>query len=456
MSSREVKQEVSDDVKGAKLQDFFEKQRSLKSRWDDSWVEASKSKQEDEKPHSDPPASAPTKCAGLRGEPCSNFGEYEISGSKIHFILNYCNRCFQSTEYNVPEEKLVAGIVVTRRTSDGVVIRVEGKLDAKVKPKRPKSNPNSPVEGKVKPTSSFLFNGQGAQYIGMTESVKDLPEVKDIWRRANKVLGYDLQSLVLSGSPEQLQTTVYSQPAMLVAGLCAAEKLKSENPSAFAKCTAAAGLSLGEYTALVFAGALSLEDALAIVKARAEAMDAAAKKTRGVMFSIVGLDEKVVRGLCDEAVKAYPGQICTIANMLFPQGYAVSGHEQAVVAASEAAQRGGAKKVSKLFVSGAFHTLLMEPARDALVPALKKATIQMPRIPVYSNVTGRPFASIDEIREGLATQLCAPVRWEQSVAQMIKDGHKSLFELAPRANAIKAMVRQIDREAHKTFQIVPV
>jgi [acyl-carrier-protein] S-malonyltransferase len=244
---------------------------------------------------------------------------------------------------------------------------------------------------------------------------------------------------------------------MLVAGLSAVEKLRAENPEAISRCTAVAGLSLGEYTALVFAGALSLDDALRLVKARAEAMEEAAKKTKGGMLSIVGLDDVKLQEVCDKARStAKAGQVIGVANLLFPEGRVVSGNDELLAQVEKLANEAGASKVSRLHVSGAFHTPLMAPASSALKAALQKVELSLPRIPVYSNVTAKPFASVEEIREGLAAQLCSPVLWEQSLKQILADGHRQLWELSPRAKQLKAMVNKIDKKAAKAMKLVEV
>ncbi|MEW5315466.1 MAG: hypothetical protein WDW38_006892 [Sanguina aurantia] len=191
-------------------------------------------------------------------------------------------------------------------------------------------------------TPAFLFPGQGSQAVGMLKEAQDIPAVKAMLETARRVLGYDLLAMCLNGPKEQLDDTRHSQPALYVAGLAAVELLRSRDPAALAQCTAVAGLSLGEYTALVFAGVMSFEDGLRVVKARAESMAAAAAaNTQGRphgMLSIVGLLDEDVTALCTGAlVGAAPGSVCQLANYLFPQGRVLSGHLEVLEVVRQAA-----------------------------------------------------------------------------------------------------------------------
>jgi [acyl-carrier-protein] S-malonyltransferase len=261
----------------------------------------------------------------------------------------------------------------------------------------------------------------------LKESAK-LPAVKAMLATAKKVLGYDLLALCLNGPKEALDDTVAAQPALFVAGLAAVERLRATDAAAVEGCAAAAGLSLGEYTALVFAGALSFEDGLRVVKARAEAMKAAA-----------GAGE--------------PHAVCQVANLLFPQGRVVSGHRDALEVAQRGATARGALKAVPVAVSGAFHTPLMAPARAALAAALDAVEVRDPAIPVYSNVTGEPFRDAAHVRELLPRQLCEPVRWEPTLRALVAAGKTQLSELGPGAQ-IKAMVKRVDANAWKGFRNV--
>jgi len=281
---------------------------------------------------------------------------------------------------------------------------------------------------------------------------------------AEKVLGYDLRAVCVEGPKEKLDDTVYAQPALLLANLVALEKLRDEDPQAVASCDACAGLSLGEYAALVFAGILSYEDAFKVVKARAEGMSAAAAVGTHGMLSIVGLDDAKLEKIVSDAlqkVKTGGGGgdvVCEITNFLFPQGRVVSGDKSALEVVQEAAQAAGAIKVATLAVSGAFHTSRMESASQKLREALDQATFNKPRVSIYSNVTGAPIpldTPADEIRELLAKQLVSPVKWEQTLKQLMSDGKKKFYELGPNAQ-IKSMTKRVSLDAWKTFKNVDV
>ena len=298
----------------------------------------------------------------------------------------------------------------------------------------------------------FLFPGQGSQAVGMLKESKDLPAVKKMLDTAKGILGYDLLKLCLEGPKEDLDNTIYSQPALFVAGLAAVERLRAENPATVEGAASAAGLSLGEYTALVFAGAMSFEDGLKVVKVRAESMSAAAKTGRPHgMLSVVGLSDSDLEAVCAEAKSKVPGSVCVIANYLFPQGRVVSGHKDVLEVAQRLATAKGALKAVPVAVSGAFHTELMAPASDALKAALDNVTINDPVVPVYSNVTGEPFRDAKHIREMLPRQLVEPVKWEGTLRALVAAGKTQLYELGP-GQQIKAMVKRIDNSVWSGFK----
>eukprot|EP00210_Caulerpa_lentillifera_P007207 g6896.t1 len=302
---------------------------------------------------------------------------------------------------------------------------------------------------------AFLFPGQGSQAVGMLSQSKDIPSVKKMLETANKVLGYDLLNLCLEGPKSALDDTVRCQPALFVASLAAVEKLSTEDPDLIQKCSAAAGLSLGEYTALVFAGALSFEDGLKVNNNKAESMAEAAKsgKPHG-MLSIVGLPDSEVLEICTEVTngdKKNTNFICQPANYLFPQGRVLSGHLEALEIAQKLAITKGALKAQKVAVSGAFHTPLMNPAKAKLLEVLSEVKFQNPRIPVYSNVTADVFEDGSEIPEMLGRQLVQPVKWEQTLKKLIENGKTKLHELGP-GQQIKAMVKRLDAAVWKDFK----
>ena len=304
---------------------------------------------------------------------------------------------------------------------------------------------------------AFLFPGQGSQVVGMLSQAKDIPQVKEMLAQAKSILGFDLIEICLNGPKESLDETKVAQPALLIAGLAAAAMYVGPSPSCYA------GLSLGEYAALISAGCMSFEDGMKVVKVRSESMDTCARagsQPHG-MLSVVGLSDQVLMKICssalDEVKKKDPSRqvICQISNYLFPAGRVVSGHLECLLIVEQQAKAKGALKTLSLAVAGGFHTPLMEPARQSLVKALSAIEIRPPLVPVVSNVTGLPFPSDpDEIRSLLARQLVEPVKWEETLRHIIMDkGKTRLVECGP-GNQIKAMVRRMDQEVWRGFQNV--
>lgn len=302
-----------------------------------------------------------------------------------------------------------------------------------------------------KATNTFLFPGQGAQYVGMAgQLVKDVPKAKEMFEQASEVLGYDLLKLCLEGPKEKLDSTVISQPAIYVASLAAVEKFRMESgQEAIDKATVAAGLSLGEYTALSFAGAISFEDGLKIVKVRGEAMQRASDKTESGMVSVIGLDSKVVQELCDKASELSGSKI-QIANYLCAGNYAVSGAKTACAKVTEIAKPDfKARMTVPLSVAGAFHTDFMSPAVEELSEILGKVTISKPRIPVISNVDAMPHSDPKVIKEILTKQVTSPVLWENTIAAMMERGYEQGYELGP-GKVVAGIVKRINKTAALT------
>jgi len=301
---------------------------------------------------------------------------------------------------------------------------------------------------------ALCFPGQGSQYVKMLSSVKDLPEVKDMLEKAKPILGYDLLELCLQGPEDKLAETRYCQPAMFVAGLAGVAKLRTEREEAVSKARCCAGLSLGEYTALCFAGVLSFEDGLRLVKLRGEAMQEAASVGKQAMLSVVGLEREVVDTLCKESAEAEgPGGVCKVANYLFPKGFSCAGTQEAISTLEAKAIKAKALSVKPLKTSGGFHTSLMQPAAEKLALALEETLPKMnpPRCVVYSNVTASPLEPGTEpqvIVDLLKQQLTSSVLWSPSVERMISDGVEEFYECGPQKQ-ITAMMKRIDQKAWK-------
>tara|TARA_B100000676_G_scaffold11917_1_gene10925 strand:- start:19533 stop:20444 length:912 start_codon:yes stop_codon:yes gene_type:complete len=291
---------------------------------------------------------------------------------------------------------------------------------------------------------AFLFPGQGAQAVGMAQQlIETAPEAKALFDQASEVLGYNLAELCISGPAETLNTTDHSQPAIFVASLAALESLKNENPELVSACSATAGLSLGEYTALVFAGVMSFEDGLRVVQERGLAMQAAAELTQSSMVSVVGLEtdqvEKVVAEVRQE------GEILQLANFLCPGNIVVSGHTEACGRLEEPANAEGARMVMPLTVAGAFHTPLMQPAVERLTAVLENVTLHAPRIPVVSNVDATAHDDPEEIRQLLVQQVVSPVRWEDSMNKLLADGTEQFYEIGP-GRVLRGLLKRIARK----------
>ena len=290
---------------------------------------------------------------------------------------------------------------------------------------------------------AFLFPGQGAQYVGMCKSIYDKYAcAKSLFDRASEILGDDLAKLCFEGPKELLDSTVNSQPALFVSALAALEMLKEVQPELVASATHTAGLSLGEYTALVFAGALTFEDGLRVVRRRGQVMQEAADRRPSGMASLLMLEREKVQAVCDEASAV--GQV-SIANFLCPGNLVISGEKPAVAKAVELAEAAGGKTVT-LAVAGAFHTSIMEPADQKLAEALASVPIQKPRIPIVSNVDASVHWEPDEIRQLLVRQVVNPVRWEDSIRWLLANGVTEFTEVGP-GKVLAGLLKRIDRKA---------
>jgi [acyl-carrier-protein] S-malonyltransferase len=290
---------------------------------------------------------------------------------------------------------------------------------------------------------AFLFPGQGAQSVGMGRQACDTtPAAREIFTRANDVLGYDLAKLCFEGPGDELDTTVHSQPALFVSSLAAIEVLRQESPDVVLACEMAAGLSLGEYTAMVFAGAMSFEAGLRLVQERGAAMQDAADTTPSGMVSILGLERVQVEAVCEQA---RGDGVLAIANLLCPSNIVVSGTNEACERAAERAAAAGAMKAVPLAVAGAFHTEVMSPAVERLTAALAAVDLRKPAIPVVSNVDARPHDDPEEIRRLLIRQVVSPVRWEDSMRYLLEQGCDQFYEVGP-GRVLRGLLKRIDRQ----------
>jgi len=291
--------------------------------------------------------------------------------------------------------------------------------------------------------TAFLFPGQGAQTVGMGRQVYEaLPAARNLFDRAGKLLGYDLAKLCFEGPQEQLDSTVVSQPALFVTNLAVLESLRAEKPEVVESCSATAGLSLGEYSALVFAGVFSFEDGLRVVQERGAAMQDAADATPSGMVSILGLEPEEVLQLCEQAAE---GDILQRANYLCPGNIAISGSRAACERVEKLAIEKGAMKVIPLSVAGAFHTPIMESAVERVATVLAEVTVQAPEIPVVMNVDGRIHEDPDQIRRLLARQVVEPVQWEGSMLQLLEMGMDEFYEVGP-GRVLRGLLRRIQRK----------
>jgi len=271
----------------------------------------------------------------------------------------------------------------------------------------------------------MVFPGQGSQSVGMLAGYGDVPVIRETLAQASEILEQDVGRLIAEGPAEELNSTINTQPAMVTAGICAWRMWRDAGG---AEPSLMAGHSLGEYTALVAAGAISFSDCLPLVRLRAQAMQEAVPQGKGAMAAILGLDDQAVRDLCAEAAG---DEICEAVNFNAPSQVVIAGHADAVKRAMEAAKARGAKRALPLSVSAPFHSSLMAPAATRLRAALSKITVRTPGIPVVHNVDVKTHSDPREIREALVSQADHPVRWVECVKEMAARGVTHVFECGP-------------------------
>jgi len=274
------------------------------------------------------------------------------------------------------------------------------------------------------------------------ELYNSLPAAKKLFDDAYDILGYSLIDVCGRGPAEKLNSTAVSQPAIYVASLAAMELLRTKESGAFTECVATAGLSLGEYTALVYAEAMTFADGLRLVQKRGQAMQEAADATPSGMVSVLGLEQDQVAELCKRAGKA---GILAIANLLCPSNIVVSGTKAGCDEVEKLAPEMGAMKTIRLAVAGAFHTNIMKPADRVLDAALDAIPLKAPRIPVWSNVDAKPHVDPREIRALLVRQVLQPVLWEKTMRNLLSQGIERFYEIGP-GRVLAGLLKRIDRK----------
>lgn len=283
---------------------------------------------------------------------------------------------------------------------------------------------------------AYVFPGQGAQFSGMGKELYETSAVaKSLFEKANEILGFRITDIMFEGTAEQLKETKVTQPAVFLHSVILAKTLADFQPDMVA------GHSLGEFSALVVNGTLSFEDALVLVSKRALAMQKACEITPSTMAAVLGLADDVVENVC----KTIDG-VVVAANYNCPGQLVISGETTAVEKACEAMKEAGAKRALILPVGGAFHSPMMEPAREELAAAIEATHFSQPTCPVYQNVTANAVSDPVEIKKNLIIQLTAPVRWTQSVQQMIADGATSFTEVGP-GKVLAGLIQKIDKTA---------
>lgn len=285
--------------------------------------------------------------------------------------------------------------------------------------------------------NAYIFPGQGAQFSGMgLDLYENSPLAQELFEKANDILGFQITDIMFEGSAEDLKETKVTQPAIFLHSVILAKTL-GEN----FKPDMVAGHSLGEFSALVAAGSLTFEDGLKLVSKRAQAMQKACELRPSTMAAVLGLEDAIVEDICNKTEG-----IVVAANYNCPGQLVISGDVDAIESACEALKGAGARRALVLPVGGAFHSPLMEPAREELAAAIKNTTFSKPHCPIYQNVTAKAITDENEIKANLISQLTAPVRWTQSVQQMVADGATHFTEVGP-GKVLQGLVKKIHKEA---------
>lgn len=283
-------------------------------------------------------------------------------------------------------------------------------------------------------SKAYVFPGQGAQFSGMGKDLYDNhSSAKELIDQSNDILGFDIKKIMFTGSDEELKQTKVTQPAIFIHSVVAALTSEDFNPEMVA------GHSLGEFSALVANGVLSFEDGLSLVSKRAMAMQKACEMQESTMAAVLGLEDVRVEQLCAET-----SGVVVAANYNCPGQLVISGEVAAVEAACEKMKEAGAKRALMLPVGGAFHSPLMEPAREELAEAIENSQFGQPKCPVYQNVDAMGYDTIADIKQNLVLQLTSPVRWTQSVQHMIADGATEFVECGP-GKVLQGLIKKVDR-----------